>query len=200
MPVDLTRAELLDELAAHLRRHLLEGYVVRVTSADLELTFQAEKLAEVLDDPAADESELLATRGDEAVVLDNTLLRTLRGRLRDLPRPPLTVDQVAAMAARVGRWQRGTSRERRPTARRTVRAGASRDGPPRSSDDPDDLVEIAVAGRGPAALLEGLRWLGPLSGLIHVSVEHDQGCPALGRSMRACTCEIVRLRARRPAA
>jgi hypothetical protein len=52
-------------------------------------------------------------------------------------RPFLEAEVVSALAASRGSWQRrGTSRERRPQARRTRRLVASRDGPSRSSDDP----------------------------------------------------------------
>jgi len=61
--------------------------------------------------------------------------------------------------------------------------------------------EIACGVDPAAALLRALDDFHPPRGEIwRIGVSHDDGCPSLrGAGMRACTCELVRLEARRAA-
>jgi hypothetical protein len=79
---------------------------------------------------------------------------------RTYPRPDLRIVRVDALAgdvANLGRWQRGTTRERRPQGRRAQRAGAgSRDGPlPRADDEPPDAA-LTPLQRATLLMLESL--------------------------------------------
>lgn len=61
--------------------------------------------------------------------------------------------------------------------------------------------EIATGGDPVGAVVEAWRRLPRRPGGVWtMGISHDDGCPALaGRSMLACTCEIVWLEARRAA-
>jgi hypothetical protein len=77
-----------------------------------------------------------------------------RGSQITKPRPFLGAsDVVSDGAARLGRWQRGSTRRQRPQRRRS-RAGASRDGPSRSGDD--DENDLTAFQRAHLGLLETL--------------------------------------------
>jgi hypothetical protein len=192
-PDSLSRAELLEELADHLREHLLYG------SHGVAALEQVRALRETLD----------AARRDSRHPVRREFRRQLaeRRHIAEVFRPK-RYERRGQPRGVLPTRQRGPTRERRPTARRTVRTtAASRDGPGSRSDDdppdppgsPDVVLEVAVGGRGPEALLEGLRRLGLRPGLTRVSVEHDNGCGAIAASMAACTCELVRLVVRRAA-
>ena len=56
--------------------------------------------------------------------------------------------------------------------------------------------DVACGSDPVVALAHALREL-PKPGLWLTDVKHDEDCPAVGKDMRACTCEIVRLEARR---
>jgi hypothetical protein len=65
-------------------------------------------------------------------------------------------DRLADGAARLGRWQRGSTRRQRPQSRRAVRSGDSRDGPLPSDDDPHESDDLTALQRAQLLLLEAL--------------------------------------------
>lgn len=74
------------------------------------------------------------------------------GRQITRPKPTFVLHRGDALSSQHCHWQRGTSRQRRPQARRAVRAGASRDGPTSTDDDPD----LTALQRAHLVLLEAL--------------------------------------------
>jgi hypothetical protein len=61
-------------------------------------------------------------------------------------------------------------------------------------------LEVATGGDPIAALTRAAAIWSRKPQVISLAVRHDDGCPCLyGRSMFACTCEIVELEARRVA-
>jgi hypothetical protein len=62
-------------------------------------------------------------------------------------------------------------------------------------------VNVATGGRPAEALAAAaLQLTRGRPYVLRVGVHHDDGCPCLdGQSMRACTCEIVQLEAKRVA-
>ena len=62
---------------------------------------------------------------------------------------------------------------------------------------PDLYVEIPTSGHNVDSLVASVSALVRRRELVRVSIYHDDGCAALaGRSMQACTCEIVGVRLR----
>jgi hypothetical protein len=61
-----------------------------------------------------------------------------------------------------------------------------------------ETVEVPTGGRPDEALASAAaRWVQP-GASYKFTVAHDDGCPCVtGRSLPACTCEIVRLTGRR---